>query len=361
MGGLIRLFGFRHFFAALLLLTSAFSNDSQCPLTQSKGSDRRTHPDKLSLMQYNVEWAFIDYYKNADCPGNGCTWNTTEQSISHLNYVSTIINKYNPDIVNICEIEGCDELDFLVNSTSSNYHPYLMFGTDTATGQNVGLMTKIDPTSDLMFNTSRASYPIPGSQCGYSVDGDDLDTTGLSKHFVTTFDWGDYKIAYISIHLIAYPTDPSRCAKREAQAVIIQGMIQHYVDSGYEIVVLGDFNDYDGDVLDLNGSVPTSKVLDIIKGKFVVDSSDSSDSSGSSGYTLYNVNEMVDVSERYSNWWDKNNNCVSSSDEFVLIDHILISPMLYEKIHDVHIFHDYDNFCGSMNSDHYPLFVEFYF
>jgi exonuclease III len=346
--------GICHLLAILLLLTSALSNDSQCPITQSKGSDRRTHPDKLSLMQYNVEWAFIDYYKNADCPVNGCTWNTTEQSISHLNYVSTIINKYNPDIVNICEIEGCDELGVLVNSTSSNYHPYLMFGSDTATGQNVGLMTKIDPTSDLMFNSSRAAYPIPGSQCGYYVDGDDLETTGLSKHFVTTFDWGDYKIAYISIHLIAYPTDPSRCAKREAQAAIIQGMIQHYVEAGYEIVVIGDFNDYDADILDLNGSVPTSKVLDIIKGKFGVGSS-------SSGYTLYNVNEMVDVFERYSNWWDKNDNCVSSSDEFVLIDHILISPLLYEKIHDVRIFHDYDIFCGSLNSDHYPLFVEFYF
>ena len=30
--------------------------------------------DALRLMQYNVEWLFIDYYKSADCPGNGCTW-----------------------------------------------------------------------------------------------------------------------------------------------------------------------------------------------------------------------------------------------------------------------------------------------
>lgn len=348
--------GFRILIAVLLLFKSTLSNDTQCPIILSNGGDRRTHPDKLSIMQYNVEWAFIDYYKNADCPGNGCTWNTTQQSISHLNYVSAIINKYNPDIVNICEIEGCDELSVLVNSTSSNYHHYLMFGADSSTGQNVGLMTKIDPTSDLMFNSSRASYPIPGSECGYSVDGDDLETTGLSKHFVTTFQWGDYKIAYISIHLIAYPTDPSRCAKREAQAAIIQGIIQFYVDAGYEIVVIGDFNDYDGDILDLNGSVPTSKVLDIIKGNFIVDSYGSS-----SGFSLYNVNDIVDVSQRYSNWWDKNDNCLSSSDEFVLIDHILISPLLYEKIHDVRIFHDYDIFCGSMNSDHYPLFVEFYF
>ena len=49
------------FILSLLLLSTALYTDSQCPLTLSNGSDRRTHHDKLSIMQYNVEWAFIDY------------------------------------------------------------------------------------------------------------------------------------------------------------------------------------------------------------------------------------------------------------------------------------------------------------
>jgi len=51
---------------------------------------------------------------------------------------------------------------------------------------------------------------------------------------VTTFQWKDLKVAYISLHLIAYPTQPDRCAKREAQAKIIQDVIEKYVSQDYE-------------------------------------------------------------------------------------------------------------------------------
>ncbi len=33
--------------------------------------------------------------------------------------------------------------------TPFKYKPYLIKGTDTATGQNVGIITKIDPSSNM--------------------------------------------------------------------------------------------------------------------------------------------------------------------------------------------------------------------
>ena len=131
----------------LIILTLFFClarSETFCPYVNSYGEDRRTHTDKLTIMQYNVEWAFLDYNANADCPGNGCVWANETQSVDHMDHVSNIIRKFNPDIINFCEIQGCDELNYLRDHTTSNYNSYMIQGTDTATGQNVGMLTKLE-------------------------------------------------------------------------------------------------------------------------------------------------------------------------------------------------------------------------
>ena len=60
-------------------------------------------------------------------------------------YVSNIINDLHPDIIKFCEVEGCDELNQLASLTNNKYRPYLIQGTDSATGQNVGMLTLVDP------------------------------------------------------------------------------------------------------------------------------------------------------------------------------------------------------------------------
>jgi exonuclease III len=302
--------------------------------------------DALRLMQYNVEWLFIDYYKSADCPGNGCTWHNETVAYDHLYQIGTIIDYFNPDIINVCEVEGINELNILQESLkySDAYNSYLLKGTDTSTGQNVGLISKIAPISDLIRTENREAYPVPFSTCDYTGEG---GTEGVSKHFLTTFDLNNMKIAYISLHFLAFPDRVDRCAKREGQAMVIQDLIIEYVKQGYEILVIGDMNDYDNEINDKNGDKPISQVLNILKGEY------------SDGfYTLTNLNSLVMKEERYTNWWDKNDNCDSSDDELVLIDHILVSNGLYNKVKNVSIYHDYLEQCGTLNSDHYPIIVD---
>ena len=104
----------------LLLLFTIVAGDSECP-TVITHEDRRINKNNLRIVQYNVEWLYIDYYRNMDCPGNGCPWKTENMSYDHLLHVSNIINKFNPDIVNICEIEGCNELNYLI---TMYYYPF---------------------------------------------------------------------------------------------------------------------------------------------------------------------------------------------------------------------------------------------
>lgn len=341
--------------SSLIGKVMASYDDTQCPdVIPSDNNDRRNNENKLRLMQYNVEWLFLDYYSAADCPGEGCTWHNESQAQEHLQYVYNAIYDVNPDIVNFCEIEGCDELNalqtLLNDGTTNTYNPYLIKGTDTATGQNVGMLTKIDPTKSLYRTEDKETYPVKGSDCGYT--GDD-ETTGVSKHYISEFYINNMNIAIISAHLIAFPTVSTRCAKREAQATILQSKIYDYIQNGYEVIMMGDFNDFDNIVVDMNDNIPTSHVLDILKGN---------NGPLAEKYSLTSIAENIPQKERFSEWYDSDGNCnTQSKDDYSMIDHILVSDSLLDKVVYTDIYHGYKEYCGKMDSDHYPVIVDFDF
>jgi len=334
----------KYLFCISLFFPFVFS-DTECPVAPSFSVDRRENKNKLRIVQYNVEWLFIDYCGSSDCPGNGCTWKNESEANTHLKSVINVVKELKPDIINFCEIEGCDELNMLRESLNSSlFNSYLKKGTDGATGQNVGQLTKIDPLVSLYRSEERYQYPIENSQCGYTGTP---NTSGVSKHYITEYKINNIDVAFIGAHLLAFPTDPTRCAEREAQAMILQKVIEGYVKKSYEIILLGDLNDYDGQVLDANNDKPTSLVLEILKGQ--------------GKYQLFNVAEVIVQKERYTAWWDKNSDCKSVPTEFSMIDHILVSEYLREKVINAYIYHGYEEKCEIYNSDHYPVIVDFEF
>lgn len=336
------------FSTALLLFITLVKSDTECPFVNTH-NDRRTNKNSLRLIQYNVEWLFVDYCSSSDCPGNGCPWKNQSDANIHFDRIVSTIKNLEPDVINLCEIEGCDEINMLVNSLDTSYMGYLKKGTDSSTGQNVGLLTKIDPNVNLYRSEMRYDYPIFGSKCGYYGSG----STGLSKHYITEFKINGMDVALISAHLIAIPTDPARCAQREAQASIIQSLVYNYILKGYEIIVMGDFNDYDGEVLDVNSNKPTSMVLQILKGM-------KGDLSGK--YDLFNAAEFICQDERYSDWWDSDKNCNTMSiKDYSMIDHILTTDTIGKYIEDVFIYHGYEEYCGKYDSDHFPVVIDFKF
>jgi exonuclease III len=292
---------------------------------------------------------FIDQYSN--CPGSGCTWETVSEAQTHMDYIANIINDLNPDIINFCEIEGCDELDMLANITNPQFESYLIKGTDTSTGQNVGMLTLVDPQVDLYRTETKLSYPITESECGYTGQS---GQTGISKHYMTKFNLNGINIAMVSAHLLAYPTDVQRCAEREVQAQILQEQIYWLIINNYEIILLGDFNDWDKQIPDANLNVPISNVLNILKGL---------NGSYSNSYELKSIGDKISQDTRYSEYWDSNSDCVVTSNEFSMLDHILVTPNLYNKITNAFAYHAYPHNCtgSSYNSDHDPVVVDFEF
>jgi exonuclease III len=109
--------------------------------------------------------------------------------------------------------------------------------------------------------------------------------------------------------------------------------------------MMGDFNDFDGKVLDVNSNKPTSQVLDILKGN----------------NQLFSAAEKIEQSQRFSDWYDSDNNCNTGSiKDYSMIDHILVTKDLLDSILDVYIYHGYQEYCGKYDSDHFPVVVEIY-
>jgi endonuclease/exonuclease/phosphatase family metal-dependent hydrolase len=244
-------------FVVALCASVALGTEFYCPAVTTKGEDRRSNSSNFRLVQFNVEWLFTD---GADsCPGTTCPWSDSSMAQTHLSKIAGVIANLNPDVLNLCEVESCNELTLLTQDpqlSSLGYKPYMVKGTDSATGQDVGLLTKIDPTIDLYRSADRANYPIPETTCKSSYYGD----YGVSKHWITTFTVGKTNIAMIAVHLLAIPDDQTRCVEREAQATVIASLVTPYVEKEYEIVILGDFNDWDKDESDANDNLPLLSV-----------------------------------------------------------------------------------------------------
>lgn len=335
-------------FLSVFLLTTLpmVVSETECPWVPFSPVDRRENASRLRIVQFNVEWLFLDYYPPMDCPGDGCTWSNQTEVNTHFEHIVHTLRELNPDIVNFCEIEGCDELNALQSSLQdTTYRSYLKQGTDTSTGQNVGMLTRIDPLLSLQRSEQTYSYPIQGSACGYTGE---KGHTGVSKHYITEFRWFNLSVAFIGAHLLAFPTDPHRCAQREAQAMVLHDVIAEYIQRQYEVIVLGDFNDYDGEIEDVNAHQPTSRVLSILKGEWT------------GNYTLYNVASLLPREERYTDWWDSDYNCDTQSvTDFSMIDHVLVTPILWQShIEKIQIYHGYTEHCGKYDSDHFPVVID---
>jgi exonuclease III len=334
------------FLFLFIFVFNTVNSDTECPVVVSF-EDRRKDKNKLRIAQYNVEWLFIDYYSPMNCPGDGCTWKNQSEALEHMDFVLDRIKEINPDIINFCEVEGCDELNMLKDKLDGSYNSYLKKGTDTGTGQNVGMLTRVDPLINLYRTELKYNYPISGSNCGYTGS---ISSTGVSKHYITEFEFNNLNVAFISAHLIAIPTESNRCAQREAQASILQTVIYDYINNNYEIIMIGDFNDYDSEILDSNNNKPTSMVLDILKGL-------KGELAGK--YKLNNIAESIVQNERFSDWWDSDNNCnTASKNDYSMIDHILVSDLIKNNIYSSFIYHGYDEYCGKYDSDHYPVIID---
>jgi len=285
---------------------------------------------------YNAEWLFdgVDDH-------NGPT--TLSAANKHIEDVGRVLRNVGADVVTLLEVEHCGVASRVAASLTDEdaHRTFVALSQDTSLRQTVALLSRA-PVQDSKISQSlaRAMYPVLGSKCGYYPSRP--KTTGVSKHFfaVLVGPGSIGEILLVGVHFKARPTQPKSCAKREAQAALIEDMVRAH-GHGRHVIVLGDFNDFDGAVnaLDRSSNVPTSNVLARLTRQ--------RDLIGDTWPGLFSVARLLPQAER-ATW---------SGPGFpdAMFDFILVSEGLRDRIDGVWV----DRNDTLRVSDHQPLVVKF--
>ena len=253
---------------------------------------------------------------------------------AHRNRIGAILRMLDADVVMLEEVEDQETVDLLVGESLAGlgYASYFVQGMDRFTGQDVALLSRL-PVEKIGRSDERA--PV-------GATGEDY---GVSKHMYARMSLGGRPVTLIGLHFLARPDDPGRASKREAQAEVIRRLVEKEGEAGRAVIVLGDFNDFDGDVPDLAGSRPITDVLARVKRAGPGPADD-----------LKSVLADVPQTQRFTAHYDRNDDGAvdPGTEELSALDHILLSPALYRAVREVHFVHAYD---PPQYTDHFPIVV----
>jgi endonuclease/exonuclease/phosphatase family metal-dependent hydrolase len=282
----------------------------------------------LRVAAFNVEFLFdgVDPEGQADFPWKG----DPAAARNHRDGVARIIRTLDADVLMLQEIENLEVLEMMIAESLSDmgYRAYYVRGRDTFTRQDIGLLSRI-PVNEVGRTDERA--PVAGGREDY----------GVSKNLWARLDLGGVPTTLISVHFLSQPDNRQRQPQREAQAAVIRRLADAEFVAGREVIVLGDFNDFDPDTPDRRNSAPITNVLATLKG---------------AGPGLRNVMAEVPQQRRFTAFWDRNRNRRVEEGELSAIDHLLVSPRFHRALVEVTFAHAHDPAHGP---DHFPIVATF--
>ena len=307
-------------------------------LHPAQAEDRRLDKSQLTVANFNVEfmWDGIapeEGNERIDFPHRGNPALAAEK----MRKIAVILRQLDADVVTLDEVENLDALTLLNDEhlQGMGYQPYLKDGRDTYTGQDVGLLTRIDPDEPLWRNDNKGT------------SGE--TTKSASKNYTAKLTVNGERIALVAVHFLSRPTDTRRLDDRQAQADAIADAAEELDAEGFHVIVLGDINDYDGspEASDHESNQPITNVLARLRGMDPADPDDD----------LVNVASFIPKNRRFTCHWDKNDNGrIDGTGELTSIDHILLAPELARRVTSAAIANAYD---PAGISDHFPLLVTF--
>ena len=277
----------------------------------------------------------------------------------HMWTIANNIYTIDADIYIMPEVQDCCVVDYwyetyFTSEMKDLYNYYLVRGIDYYTGQNILLLTKIDPIDDILRTSRSATYPRNDSTCS-GTWGDDYQS--MSKNLLANFTFDNFpSFTLIGVHFLARPTDSSRCGTREAQATVVQSIVRDYYNSNQDwtnFVILGDFNDYDSKYPDRHGHTPITNVLYYLKHIMI-------DKGEDLQINLTNTAQYINQTWRYTHWpqsdWEEEDGCLSFASSYTdQYDYVLLTKELNDMIDNVTIGWE---LCGTYESDHLPVIVD---
>jgi endonuclease/exonuclease/phosphatase family metal-dependent hydrolase len=302
---------------------------------------------------------------NAQClaaPGTRATripryrWDSARKN--HLERVANLIETLQPDILNLLEVTSNEAVEHLVqilhDKGLTEYRGFHVESGDKFTGFDVALVTRLAPDA-VEGQSIRCILSPPGDltwRANYSFVDEagklQEKETAVARHAIYYFQVRGIRIGLLGLHLKANPNDRYSNSRRTAESLICQRIIQkEIVDRGYLPIVLGDLNDYDPDVPDLDDTRNTqTTVLANLKNY----------DASSKETELFNPALLIErLADRATSHWDRNeNDMADSEDVFTMIDYVLLPKAFRSAVQRMFVCRVSD----LKTSDHWPVVVD---
>jgi len=193
---------------------------------------------ELKVLTLNSEWLWTPYDGKVD----GKKFNKGDmhpaQYQNELEFYSSLIMQYQIDIVAISEIENRQVADELAAKLGMGWKAYFRQGRDTATGQDVALLSKLPVVKGSVTDFGFPYGRIQGSN----------KKKRLSKIVGAMFWVADgttkSKVGVVTSHFLSKRNNSfKKNQNRNRQAFALTKAISAFSDDTDKIVVLGDLND----------------------------------------------------------------------------------------------------------------------
>lgn len=194
---------------------------------------------ELNVMAINTEWLWSPHDGRVD----GSMFNKGDMSPDayrkELAFYAGLVEKNELHIVALSEIENESVVNDLAKALGSSWRGYFVQGRDTATGQDVALLSRLDYVPGSLTAFGFPSGRIPGES---------------KKKSLTKLVGAQFKhpqsgkiIAVITAHFLSKRNDSiQKAKKRLRQSYALRKVIRKMTLESDSVLVLGDLNDLRG-------------------------------------------------------------------------------------------------------------------
>ncbi|MFT6909864.1 MAG: hypothetical protein ACJAS1_006591 [Oleiphilaceae bacterium] len=196
----------------------------------------------IRAMTINTEWLWTPFDKKVDGSLKHLRDMSEADYLAEVTFYKKHIQAKNIDIVALSEIENEQVANELVQALGSDWKVYFKQGRDTATGQDVAIISRL-----LYVEGSLTDFNFPAGFIAGEGKAKKLSKIVGAQFWINNIKatkTEKLKLGVITAHLLSKRNENKRKAtNREKQALGLKQAIDAYREETDALLVLGDFND----------------------------------------------------------------------------------------------------------------------
>jgi len=197
---------------------------------------------ELNVMTINTEWLWTPHDHLVD----GRRYNKGDMSAKAYNeeirFYSAVIKKQSVNLLAVSEIENEVVANDLAKAFGPEWKAYFKQGRDTATGQDVAIISKLDPVIGSLTDFGFPSGQLPGL---FDKKKRLSKVVGVQFWLSSHNGIKKNKVGVITAHFLSKRKDNLKKSKnRQRQAYALVKVMDEFVKDVDHLIVLGDFNDF---------------------------------------------------------------------------------------------------------------------